>query len=230
MAGFMDKDTNGDGIVGVSELFNTKPKKPKGPLTIPMIGAPNPNKVGADGLTDAERNDAIQSGYNNQASKKKTGSGGNPYKNMLSTLQKLANYSAGNINSSMDNLSGMLQKQTNPYEGFQAQNTQTTPDFAQLLQSQGVSQDPLQQFASAINTQNRGQADAFQNQANTMRDIYGANQAGTVGDIEAQRAQLMNSLQANTFGTGAALMGKKAPDRNAILQMMLALMGKGGMK
>jgi hypothetical protein len=202
-----------------AETLDTLADPSKGPIYGPGATAPIEveiaRKRGALAMANANKNG---------------GAGGNSYKKMFEALQKLGNYSAGNINSSMDNLSSMLQKQTNPYAGFQAQNTQTTPDFAQLLQSQGVSQDPLQQFASAINTQNRGQADAFQNQANTMRDIYSANQTGTLGDVEAQRAQLMNSLQANTFGTGAALMGKKAPDRNAILQMILAMMGKGGMK
>lgn len=187
--------------------------------------------VGADGLTDTERQEALDRGYREAQEQAARAAGNSGGKNsMLSTLQKLGNYSAGNINTSMNNLSTMLQGQKNPYADFKAQYTPTSPDMSQLLQSQGVSQDPLQQFATAINAQNRGQADAFQNQANTMRDIYGANQTGALGDVEAQRSQLLNSLQANTFGTGAALMGKQAPDRNAILQMMLAIMKNGGMQ
>jgi hypothetical protein len=225
-----DRDTNGDGRLSFDELITPvvpRPKKPKGPLTIPMIGAPIPEGVNADGLTPTEVEEARERGYR-EAREEAARVAKRGKNSMLSTLQKLGNYSAGNINTSMNNLSTMLQGQKNPYADFKAQYTPTSPDMSQLLQSQGVSQDPLQQFATAINTQNRGQADAFQNQANTMRDIYGANQASTLSNVEAQRSQLLNSLQANTFGTGAALMGKQAPDRNAILQMMLRIMNNGG--
>jgi hypothetical protein len=150
--------------------------------------------------------------------------GGDPYAGLLKALRGLGDYSAGNVNSSMDALTQTLQAQTNPFADFKAQNTQTTPALSQLLQSQGVSQDPLQQFAAAINTQNTGQATAFQNQADTMRDIYGANQQGAIADVGQQRAGLLNQLQGNVLGTGAKLMGKKAPDRNAILQMILQAM------
>jgi hypothetical protein len=150
--------------------------------------------------------------------------GGNAYAELMKTLQSLGNYSAGNINTSMDELAKSLQAQQNPYANFQAQNTQTTPELAQLLQSQGINQNPLQQYAAAINAQNTGQADAFQNQANTLSKVYGAGQQGMVQDVSQQRADLMNQLQGNILGTGKALLGKKAPNRNAILQMILEAM------
>lgn len=155
------------------------------------------------------------------------GSGGGTaggYGQLLKTMKSLGDMSAGNINSSMDSLTSMLQGQANPYANFQAQNTSTTPELQQLLQSQGVDTNPLQQYATAINAQNTGQANAFQNQANTMRDIYGANQAGSIADTAMQRSNLLNQLQGNVFGTGSALMGKNAPDRNSILQMILEAM------
>jgi hypothetical protein len=155
------------------------------------------------------------------------GKGGDPYARLLSTLRGLGDSAAGNINTSMDTLTQTLQAQTNPFADFKAQNTQTTPELAGLLQSQGVSQDPLQQFAATINAQNTGQADAFQNQANTMRDIYGANQQGAIADVGQQRNDLLSLLQGNVFGTGAKLMGKQAPDRNSILQMILQSMKAG---
>lgn len=155
------------------------------------------------------------------------GKGGDPYAKLLSTLRGLGDYAAGNVNSSMDSLTRTLQAQKNPFADFKAQQTQTTPELSQLLQSQGVSQDPLQQFATAINTQNRGQADAFQNQADIMRDIYGANQAGSISDVGQQRSDLMAQLQGNVFDAGTKLMGKKAPDRNAVLQMILQAMKAG---
>jgi hypothetical protein len=185
------------------------------------------DKYGAP--TDEEIDTAETNAYNAGAT---TGAGsgkrgGDPYARLLATLRGLGDSAAGNINSSMDALTQTLQGQANPFADFKAQQTQTTPELSQLLQSQGVSQDPLQQFAAAINAQNQGQATAFQNQANTMRDIYGANQAGSISDVAQQRSDLMAQLQGNVFGTGAKLMGKQAPDRNAILQMILQSMKAG---
>lgn len=179
------------------------------------------------GATNAEIKQREQDAYGRAlASLNGTGGTGGTggYKSMLDALKQLGDYSAQGVNNSMDQLLKTLGEQKNPYANFQAQNTTTTPELQQLLQSQGVNPDPLQQYATAINAQNTGQANAFQNQAMTNSNIYGANQMGAIEDTAAQRAQLLNSLQANTFGTGAALMGKKAPDRNSIVQMLLAAM------
>jgi hypothetical protein len=154
------------------------------------------------------------------------GGGSDPYASMLKALQQLSLMSQGNINTSMDDLTKSLQAQTNPYAGFQAQNTPTTPGLQELLKSQGVSTDPLNQFAEAINAQNTGQADAFANIAKTMGGFSDANRTGMISDVAQQRADLLQQLQGNIFGTGSRLMGKKAPDRNAISQMILAMMNK----
>jgi hypothetical protein len=152
------------------------------------------------------------------------GGGGANYKSMLDALQKLASMSQRGINQSMDTLTSTLQAQTNPFADFKAQQTETTPGLEQLLQSQGVSTDPLQQYATAINAQNTGQAKAFQNLADTLSGFNTANQEGMIADVGQQRADLLNQLQGSVFGTGAKLMGKKAPDRNAIVQMLLQSM------
>lgn len=154
----------------------------------------------------------------------KNGGGGDPYASLLKALTGLGDYAAGNINDSMNALNSTLQAQTNPFANFQAQNTSTTPELAQLLQSQGVATDPLQQYATAINAQNTGQANAFQNQANTMRDIYGANQQGSIADVGQQRADLLNQLQGNVLGAGKTLLGKNPANRNQVLQMILEAM------
>lgn len=153
-----------------------------------------------------------------------SGKGGSQYSGMLKALQQLSAMSQKGINSNMDSLTSTLQAQTNPFADFQAQQTQTTPGLEQLLQSQGVSTDPLQQYATAINAQNAGQATAFQNIANTLSGLNTANQQGMISDVGQQRSDLLNQLQGNVFGAGAALMGKKAPDRNAIIQMLLQSM------
>jgi hypothetical protein len=180
------------------------------------MGAPT-----SDEITKAE-----EAAYNatNNANSGNGGQGGAGYANLLKSLTGLGNYAAGNVNSSMDELTRTLQAQANPFANYQAQSTSTTPELSQLLQSQGVSQDPLRQYAATVNAQNAGQASAFQNQANVMRDIYGANQAGSISDVGQQRNDLMNQLQGNILGTGQALMGKNAPDRNSILQMILQAM------
>lgn len=161
------------------------------------------------------------------ATGKGKGKASNPYASMLNALKQLGARSQGAINQSMDALTQSLQAQTNPFAGFQAQQTQTTPELAGLLQSQGVSTDPLQQYASAINAQNQGQATAFQNLANTLGGMYQQGMQGAVTDVGQQRADLLNQLQGNILGTGAALMGRKNVDRNAIVKMLLAqLSGK----
>jgi hypothetical protein len=156
------------------------------------------------------------------------GKGGSQYSNMLKALQQLSAMSQEGINSSMDSLTRTLQAQTNPFANFQAQNTQTTPELATLLQSQGVQQDPLRQYAAAINAQNTGQATAFQNIADTLGGFNTANQQGMIADAGQQRSDLLNQLQGSVFGTGARLMGKQAPNRNAIVQMLLQAMGNRG--
>ncbi len=183
------------------------------------------------GVSQEDIDKAEDDSYNSTLNPKPSAGagGGNPYGNMLKALQQLSNISQGTINSSMDTLTQQLQAQANPFANFQAQQTQTTPELAQLLQSQGVSQDPLQQYAAAVNAQNQGQATAFQNMANTLGTLNTQAQQGMVGDVGQQRADLMNQLQGNILGVGSKLIGSKGIDRNAIVQMLLASM-KGGAK
>ena len=179
------------------------------------------------GIADSDITKAEQDAYNSTSSSltPKTGAGGGAgYASMLKALQQLSAMSQQGINDSMDSLTKTLQAQTNPFANFQAQQTQTTPGLEQLLQSQGVATDPLQQYASAINAQNTGQADAFNNIAKTLSGLNTTNQQGMIADVGQQRSDLLNQLQGNVFGTGARLMGKKAPDRNAIIQMILQSM------
>jgi len=175
-------------------------------------------------VPDVTELDAIRKKAAADAAAKGGGGGGDPYANLLKALAGLGDYAAGNINESMDALNKTLGAQTNPYANFQAQNTSTTPELAQLLQSQGVSQDPLQQYAAAINAQNTGQADAFKNQANIMAKIYGANQTGSIADVGQQRADLLNQLQGSVLGAGKSLLGKNPANRNQVLQMILEAM------
>jgi hypothetical protein len=150
------------------------------------------------------------------------GGGGNTYANMLKALQQLSQMSQQTINTSMDDLTRTLQAQTNPFSNFQAQSTQTTPELATLLQSQGVQQDPLQQYAAAINAQNTGQAKAFGNMTDVLSGIQTRGQEGMIADVGQQRANLLNALQGNIMGAGVGLMGKKTIPQNNIIQLLLA--------
>lgn len=181
-----------------------------------------------EGITNAEKSayESTLAGFKPQSGG--AGGAGAGYGSMLDALRQLSSMSQQGINSSMDSLTKTLQAQTNPFADFQAQQTQTGPGLEQLLQSQGVSSDPLQQYASAVNAQNAGQATAFQNLANTLSGINATNQQGMISDVGQQRSDLMNQLQGNIFGAGAGLMGKKAPDRNAIVQMILQSMKNRG--
>lgn len=157
----------------------------------------------------------------------KGGKPANPYANMLNALQRLSQMSQNTINSGSDQLMEALSNQVNPFANFQAQNTETPDSLSSLLQDQGVSADPFQQYVSAINTQNTGQSDAFNNLAGVLSGLQTQNQQGIIGDVGQQRTNALNTLQGNIFGTGAALMGRKNVDRNAIVKMLLAsLTGK----
>mgnify|MGYP006268334963 CR=1 FL=1 len=152
------------------------------------------------------------------------GAGSVSYKNMLNALKKLSEMSAGTINAGANSLNALLAQQVNPYAGMHVANTPVAPDLAGLLQSQGIDTTPLGQFAAALNTQNTAQADAYQNLINQMSSMYEANRLGQQQDVQANRNDLLNALQGNILGTGAALMGKKNVDRNAITNMLLAAM------
>jgi hypothetical protein len=170
----------------------------------------------------SDTTDPYNTGADSTRTPRRGGGGGNTYANMLKALQQLSQMSQQTINTSMDDLTKTLQAQTNPFANFQAQNTQTTPELATLLQSQGVQQDPLQQYAAAINAQNQGQATAYQNLAKTMGTLNTQNQQGMIADVGQQRANLLNALQGNIMGAGVGLMGKKTIPQNNIIQLLLA--------
>jgi len=67
------------------------------------------------------------------------------------------------INDAYASLMAFLTQQQNPWSNLKAQHTNVDPQLQQLLQSQGADTTPTQQFASMLNTQGQGQADAFQN-------------------------------------------------------------------
>lgn len=162
-----------------------------------------------------------------------------PYDELTNQLNTMGQQAEGTVGSSMDQLKTFLQGQANPYANFQAQQTQVSPALSSLLQSQGVSTDPLQQYAATVNAQNAGQTTAFQNLANTLRDVYGAQQAGALQDVETNRANLLSQLGASRMGMGTQinqqavtrrneLMNQATNQRSELMQLLLSALSKGG--
>ena len=119
-----------------------------------------------------------------------SGSYRQPQDDLLERLQTMYGQAQPQVNTAMDNLTGFLQKQTNPYAGLQAQTTQATPALSEFLQAQGVNQTPLQQMAAVTQAQNTGQSDAFQNLIGSMQNMWQGNQAGQIQDVASQKADL----------------------------------------
>lgn len=183
---------------------------------------PTPNASGSGGPSALDR-------YTQQLQQMLTsGAYRKPYEDLQSQLQGLYTDAGGQINTAMNALKSSLQAQANPYAGFQAQNVQATPQLSELLASQGVSANPLQQLAAATQAQNAGQASAFNNLVSSLGTIYGANQAGQISDVAAQRADLQNQLEQSRLGFGAQLNEKAMGQQQNLMTMLLTALAKGG--
>jgi hypothetical protein len=128
----------------------------------------------------------------------------------------------------MDNLETLLKSQVNPFANFQATRTQVTPELNTLLQSQGVDSSPLQQYATAINAQQDAQVDAFQNMIGTLSGLYDTQQAGRIGDVALNRAQLQSGLATNQAGMGAQIGQQASGQQQQLMQLLLDALSKGG--
>ena len=157
-----------------------------------------------------------------------SGSYRQPYDQLQTQLQGLYGQAGGQVNTAMDNLSSFLQGQTNPYAGVKAQETQVTPALSELLQSQGVSTNPLQQLAAVTQAQNAGQASAFNNLVGTLGSIYGANQAGQISDVGQQRADLQNQLNMANLSAGSQIQQQASGQQEKLITMLMNALAKGG--
>ena len=157
-----------------------------------------------------------------------SGSYRQPQDDLLARLQTMYGEAKPQINTAMDDLTGFLQKQTNPYAGLQAQTTQATPELSELLQSQGVNQTPLQQLAAVTQAQNTGQSTAFQNLIGSMQNTWTGNQAGQIQDVASQKADLQTQLQNSLLGAGTQLNTKAAGQQQDLMTMLLSAISKGG--
>lgn len=157
-----------------------------------------------------------------------SGSYAKPYGDLETKLNEMYGQAQPKINEAMTNLQTTLRGMQNPYENFQAQTTQVTPELSQLLQSQGVNANPLQEMAALTQAQNAGQSTAFGNLANTLKGLYGANQAGMVQDAATQQADLTNALEQSRLGFGAQIANQRMDSQNALIKQLLDAIAKGG--
>lgn len=148
------------------------------------------------------------------------------YNNLISRLGQQANISRGTINSSMGNLSSLLQGQVNPYANFQTQQAPVNPQLQQLLASQDVSGSPVQDLASALNAQNQGQATAFSNLVNALGANWQQGQQGQLADVAAQQGQLQRGLDANQLALLLRLQQGNDSRQQQFMRLMLQAMGR----
>lgn len=147
---------------------------------------------------------------------------------LMGRLNTMYGQSQTNIGSAMDNLSSFLSGQANPFSNFQAQQAQVAPQLGELLASQGASQTPVQQLAATIQGENAGQATAFQNLANTLGALYGAQQQGAIQDVAAQRANMLGALEGQRGAFAQQLESQAMGNRDDLMKLLLAALGKGG--
>jgi hypothetical protein len=85
-------------------------------------------------------------------------------------------------------------------------------------------------LATALNAGNAGQAAAFQNVANTMGQMWGANQAGSIADVAERRNMANAALENARLGYGTQLSNQLSTDRSALNKQLLGersdIMGK----
>jgi hypothetical protein len=146
---------------------------------------------------------------------------------LLGELQKQYSAATPTINTAVDALKAQISGQVNPYANMQAQNVEVTPQLQQLLESQGVSATPLQEFASALQAQNQGQATAFNNLAQQLGGAFETGRTGQMTGAEAMRAQALAALEGARAGYGTQLESQAATARNDLLGLLLNAVGQG---
>lgn len=146
---------------------------------------------------------------------------------LLGELQKQYSAATPTINSAVDALKAQITGQVNPYVNMQAQTVQVTPQLQQLLESQGASTTPLQEFASTLQAQNQGQTTAFNNLAQQLGGAFETGRAGQLTGADAMRAQALAALEGARAGYGTQLESQAATARNDLLGLLLNAVGQG---
>lgn len=116
---------------------------------------------------------------------------------LQSQLTGAYDQSTRDIDQAYNSLEALLRGQVNPYEGYQVQAAPQIGGLSELLASQGVSNQPVRELATAFQTQNQGQATAFQNLVNTLGQIYGTSQQGALADVGRMRTESRRNAATN---------------------------------
>lgn len=178
------------------------------------------------------------------------GSYADPYDDLMKKFQGLFNQQKSSlvginedadttINDSMDSLETMLKGQANPYADLKAEEVTPTAQLSSFLQAQNVSDQQTQDYAQVLNAQNAGSAGAFNNLAQFMRGVAGANQQGAITDVAVQRDASKRQL-ANNFAAAEMNIDKsslndqrdieklKTTQQSDLIKQLMAAIAKGG--
>lgn len=146
---------------------------------------------------------------------------------LLANLAQQYQASSPVVNASIDALRSQISGMQNPYENIQVQTAQASPQLQQLLESQGVSATPLQEFGAALQAQNQGQAAAFGNLAQQLASGFEQSRGTQLTGAESQRAALLSALE-NARNTYASQLESQAMQRRqGIEQLLLDAIAKG---
>ena len=127
------------------------------------------------------------------------------YDTARTSLGDLNTQAGKTINTSMDSLKAALEAQVNPYANLEAQSVSPTAELSSFLQGQNVGNQQAQDYAQVLNAQNAGASGAFNNVANILRSIAGANQQGALSDVAVQRDASTRQLASQNQAYGNQL-------------------------
>jgi hypothetical protein len=147
---------------------------------------------------------------------------------LLNLLSQQYGASTPVINTAVDALKAQIAGQVNPYANIQAEATQVTPQLQQLLESQGVSTTPLQEFATTLQSQSEGQAAAFNNLAQQLAAGFEGSRTGQMTGAESQRAALLGALENARNLYSSQIESQALQRRQNIEQLLLDAIAKGG--
>jgi hypothetical protein len=185
---------------------------------------------GGGGLSAAERaKQRALNQYTRQIQRMlRSGSYMEPYNDLTTTLGEQYDAARPQIQGAYNSLISQIQQQQNPYANITGQATAVTPQLQQLLEGQGVSTQPLQEFASTLQAQNQGQADAFTNLARAMSTIQQSGQQSAMNAAQAQQANLLSALENARLGYGAQIASQGQQRQQQLLETLLSAISQGG--
>lgn len=148
----------------------------------------------------------------------KSGSYRQPYSQMRSTLADYLAQAQKNIGGAYGGASSAVQQAfaQNPYADLVGTSTAAEPALQALLQSQGVSTDPLAQLVAANREASQQRAGAFTDLAKMMAANYGAAGSRAASDVGTMQANTLADL----LSLGGAYEGQIGQQEAAALSAL----------